>query len=91
MMSFALVLLGFKLILHFVLEQEMASMLENFEFYVKILENNLLKVKSDQKAALKLIEEIVVIDFYDQWCVNRLWRLVRHYQEEERDLYMELY
>ena len=40
--------------------------MENFEFFVKILENNLLKVKSDKKAALKLIEEIVVIDFYDQ-------------------------
>ena len=52
MMSFALVLLGFKLILHFVLEQEMAFMLENFEFYIKILENNLLKVKSEKNQHL---------------------------------------
>ena len=54
--------------------QEMASMMENFDFYVQIIEKNLLKVKSDKKAALRLIEEIVVIDFYDQWCVNRLWK-----------------
>ena len=65
--------------------------MENFELYVKILKNTILKVKSDKKAALKLIGDIVVIYFYDQWCVNKLWMLVRQYQKEERDLYVELY
>ena len=65
-------------------------MMASFELYVKILENAIVKVKSDKKAALKLIEEIVVIDFYDQWCVNKLWMLVKQYQKEERDLYVEL-
>ena len=55
--------------------------MENFELYVKILENTILKVKSDKKAALKLIGDIVVIDFYDQWCVNKLWMLVRQHQK----------
>ena len=64
--------------------------MENFELYTKILENTLLKVKSNKKAALKLIGDIVVIDFYDQWCVNKLWMLVRQCQKEERDLYVEL-
>ena len=68
----------------------MASMMEKFDLYVQIIENNILKVKSDKKAALKQIEEIVVIDFYDQWCVNKLWMLVKQYQKEERDLYVEL-
>ena len=44
----------------------MASMMENFDFYVQIIEKNLLKIKGDKKAALRLIEQIVVIDFYDQ-------------------------
>ena len=66
-------------------------MMENFEQYVKILENTIVKVKSDKKAALKLIQEIVVIDFYDHWCVNKLWMLVTQYQKEERDLHVELY
>ena len=60
-------------------------MMENCDFYVQILEKNLLKVKGDKKAALRLIEQIVVIDFYDQWCVNRLIQLVRQYQKEERN------
>ena len=58
-------------------------MMENFDFYVQIIEKNLLKVKGDKKAALRLMEQIVVIDFYDQWCVNRLIQLVRQYQKEE--------
>ena len=45
-------------------------MMASFELYVKILENTIVKVKSDKKAAVQLIEEIVVIDFYDQWCVD---------------------
>ena len=45
------------------LVQEMASMMENFDLYVQIIEKNLLKVKADKKTALRLIEEIVVIDF----------------------------
>ena len=65
-------------------------MMASFELYVKILENAIAKVKSDKKTALRLIEEIVVIDFYDQWCVNKLWMLVKQYQKEERDLYVEL-
>ena len=60
--------------------------MENHNFYVQIIEKNLLKVKGDKKAALRLIEQIVVIDFYDQWCVNRLIQLVRQYQKEERIL-----
>ena len=68
----------------------MASMMENFDFYVQIIEKNLLKVKADKTAALRLIEQIVVIDFYDQWCVNRLIKLVRQYQKEEREFYVEL-
>ena len=32
-----------------------------------------------------------MIDFYDQWCVNKFWMLVRQYQKEEGDLYVELY
>ena len=68
----------------------MASIMENFDFYVQIIEKNLLKVKCDKKAALRLIEQIVVIDFYDQWCVNRLIQLVRQYQKEEREFYVEL-
>ena len=68
----------------------MASMMENFDFYVQVIEKNLLKVKANKKEALRLIEEIVVIDFNDQWCVNRLWRLVRQYQIEERNIYVEL-
>ena len=73
------------------LVQEMASMMENFDLYAQIIEKNLLKVKSDKKkTVLRLIEEIVVIDFYDQWCVNRLNELVRQYQKEERDFYVEI-
>ena len=61
----------------------MASMMEKFDLYVQIIENNILKVKSDKKAALRLIEEIVLIDFYDHWCVGRLIKLVKQYQKEE--------
>ena len=68
----------------------MASMMEKFDLYVQIIENNILKVKSDKKAALRLIEEIILIDFYDHWCVDRLIKLVKQYQKEERDLYVEL-
>ena len=72
------------------LVQEMSSMMEKLDLYVQIIDNNILKVKSDKKAALKLIEEIVLIDFYDHWCVDRLINLVKQYQKEERDLYVEL-
>ena len=34
-----------------------------------------------KKAALRLVEKIVVIDIYDQCCVNRLWKLVRQLQK----------
>ena len=65
-------------------------MASKFDLYVQIIENNILKVKSDKKAALRLIEEIVLIDFCDHWCVERLIKLVKQYQKEERDLYVEL-
>ena len=51
--------------------------MEKFDLYVQIIENNILKVKSDKKVTLGLIEEIVLIDFYDHWCVDRLIKLVK--------------
>ena len=56
-----------------------------FYFYAQIIEKNLLKVKAVKTAALRLIEQIVVIDFYDQWYVNSLIKLVRQYQKKREN------